>query len=331
MGYKRNECPDCLVNEHFGAYDPDNSKPTTSELGPIPTPAEIEACTDFIVGQDRNGPGPIFRRTVPKIVKIGNYVIKFGGRTKFLEAQNLLFLADNCTARVPKCYGYGYLPGSKEAYIIMNFIEGDMAHVVYPTLDQVDQAEVIRLIGEQIAIWRSLPDPGYFGALGKKHLPGTYHQTHPDPGGWPNGRLYQGPFDSHDEFEESMMAHRERHSDPDQRKEAEPTFTLHALCLHECLKGSRSTWTHGDLQPKNIMIHKNGINADGSGIFTVTIFDWETGGWFPEWWEFATNPCFQFGPVEWFAGALPKIMPVYASAALIWAFWEEFSFPRRTF
>lgn len=40
--------------------------------------------------------------------------------------------------------------------------------------------------------------------------------------------------------------------------------------------------TYSDLQSKNIMIQRTGSKENGSGSFAISLVDWETLGWYPE-------------------------------------------------
>lgn len=62
--------------------------------------------------------------------------------------------------------------------------------------------------------------------------------------------------------------------------------------VNQTLKNHRTVFTHGDLQPKNIMVERLG-NYDGRPHFQITLLDWESAGWYPEFWEFynATIAC----------------------------------------
>jgi hypothetical protein len=55
-------------------------------------------------------------------------------------------------------------------------------------------------------------------------------------------------------------------------------------------KNHRIVMTHGDLHPRNIMVHWQPNAEDGSGgrepIRVTSLIDWELGGWYPEHWEF---------------------------------------------
>lgn len=54
----------------------------------------------------------------------------------------------------------------------------------------------------------------------------------------------------------------------------------------------QTTFTHGDLQRKNIVVSNVTSEAGGedgkvAGDFKVTIIDWEVAGWYPSYWEFS--------------------------------------------
>lgn len=53
------------------------------------------------------------------------------------------------------------------------------------------------------------------------------------------------------------------------------------------LQGHRPTFTHGDVQQKNIMVVENTSRPDDQGgrSFDIVLVDWENAGWFPDFWE----------------------------------------------
>jgi len=55
------------------------------------------------------------------------------------------------------------------------------------------------------------------------------------------------------------------------------------------LRGHRTVFTHGDLQPKNIIVQKTGGSGEGKTGLKVVIIDWETSGWYPYYWEFCNS------------------------------------------
>ncbi len=55
--------------------------------------------------------------------------------------------------------------------------------------------------------------------------------------------------------------------------------------VYRTLNGYRAVFTHGDLQPKNILV-KRLEDRDGHPEFRITLLDWESAGWYLEFWDF---------------------------------------------
>ncbi|PIG85141.1 hypothetical protein AARAC_010575 [Aspergillus arachidicola] len=91
--------------------------------------------------------------------------------------------------------------------------------------------------------------------------------------------------------------------------ESEPYIRLLRNMVNRTLNGHRTIFTHGDLQPKNIMDEKL-RGRDGCPEFKITLLDWESAGWYPEFWDFcnATIAC-RFKP-DWLE-LVPDILDQY--------------------
>lgn len=272
----------------------------------IPTPEEILACNDIIFQDER-------KEGSSKVVRIGKYAVKYGGRTSFHEARNLEFLASYPHLAVPKCYGHGYLPlddgfGEQTQYIITDYIEGQTLAEAFPTLSPIDKKEVLRLVHEQVTQYRNIPDPGYLGSVGNK--PYIHNLFMMFPAGNPKDKAeYSGPFATYHDFVESLME-RARTKKDDERYI--PTTEIICNMARKVLRNHRSVWTHADLAPKNIMLTKLGTNPDdGSGIFRVTVIDWEIAGFYPEWWEYVESPIFFGLEAPWWSYELEKVVQPY--------------------
>ena len=74
-------------------------------------------------------------------------------------------------------------------------------------------------------------------------------------------------------------------------------------------------FTHGDLQPKNIMLHRV-TNSDGSTSLDLKLIDWETSGWYPEYWEFC-NAAFSARIRPDWLDTIRRIMPFYGKEFLM--------------
>ncbi|SMY24772.1 unnamed protein product [Zymoseptoria tritici ST99CH_1A5] len=179
------------------------------------------------------------------VARIGKYVMKHNGRTRVEEADSLRYLAANTNLPVPKCYGSGILPNSTGKYVIMDFIEGDTLEKLWPDLATMDKDQIVRQLRDQ--------DP----ALG-------------------------GPFRNAEHFKDVLAI---RLGNLNEQLISPKFVEIMRLQMDEALGDFRTVFTHADLSAKNVMVHKQGTNDDGSGVFKVSIIDWEIAGWYPEWWE----------------------------------------------
>lgn len=62
-------------------------------------------------------------------------------------------------------------------------------------------------------------------------------------------------------------------------------------------------FTHGNLNPRNIMVDKRG-NLTG-------IVDWECFGWFPEYWEYTKAHFAMRYTIRWLADVIDQVFPAY--------------------
>lgn len=67
--------------------------------------------------------------------------------------------------------------------------------------------------------------------------------------------------------------------------------------LHKQDSNHKIVFTHGDLLPWNLLIHKGHISA---------IIDWEASGWYPEYWEFSTARQMR-SPGDWWYNIIAKL------------------------
>ncbi|GKZ31496.1 hypothetical protein AbraIFM66950_012163 [Aspergillus brasiliensis] len=69
--------------------------------------------------------------------------------------------------------------------------------------------------------------------------------------------------------------------------------------IQRTLRGHRAVFTHADLQPKNVMVEENGVCADGSPDYRITLIDWSLAGWYPEYWDYGNSTVYCQGKPEW--------------------------------
>ena len=117
---------------------------------------------------------------------------------------------------------------------------------------------------------------GYIGQL-RALTPSTPELVASSTGGqlWEPSRIglkLFGPFENHEQFHTFLRA-----GHPLELFDRTDTEWM-GLVHHTHSQKYVSKFTHGDLAPRNIMCKRDG---------TITcILDWETSGWFPEYWEY---------------------------------------------
>ncbi|QKX58197.1 uncharacterized protein TRUGW13939_05318 [Talaromyces rugulosus] len=153
------------------------------------------------------------------------------------------------------------------------------------SLKPVEKSTLCSLIKDAITQLRSIPPPGYFGMLNRQpYLDGVFWTEDLNP-------KISGPFTSQEDMNLAIIERL-------RQIESDPYIRLLRNMIHQTLNGHRTVFTHGDLQPKNIIVQRLG-DGDGSPDFRITLLDWESAGWYPEFWDFcnATIAC-RFKP-DW--------------------------------
>jgi aminoglycoside phosphotransferase (APT) family kinase protein len=153
----------------------------------------------------------------------------------------------------------------------MQYIEGITLEEALPTLTTKEKVDLVMQIREILQDLRSLKSPDYLGSV--NHLPyedGVFYDTetlHP----------ISGPFSSEDEFYAAIKQRFER-------TESAPFIQL-IRDLSKRMPRHETVFTHGDLQPKDILLQKT-QEGDGARKYKVILIDWEISGWYPAYWEF---------------------------------------------
>ncbi|XRM41001.1 hypothetical protein ABZX51_004301 [Aspergillus tubingensis] len=245
------------------------SNKTAPETLRLPTVPEIEAATERLSMSD----------AYDQVFRVGErFAVKSGYGVPLIEAETMKFLENN-QVPVPKVHAAFKDPGNKKTYIIMDHVPGDTLEALLPSLDSSEKATICKLIKDAITKLRSIPSPEYFGMVNRQpYLDGVFWTVNDDP-------KISGPFTSQEAFNHAIIERL-------RQIESEQYIRLFRPMIERTLTGHRPVFTHGDLQPKNIMVERLGVR-DGCPEFKITLLDWEGAGWFPEYWEFcnATIAC----------------------------------------
>lgn len=251
----------------------------------LPTIAEIEAAAEILSFPD----------TFTKVVRVKeHFAVKFGNGIALSEAENMKFLATNSAVPVPKVYAAFIDPETNRTYIIMDYIPGDDLQKLLPSLTPSEKTVICRLVRNAIVELRKIPAPDYLGTLNRQpYNDGVFRPEDDNP-------LIPGPFASQDEMNRGLL-------EKLRQLESPQYVRLLQEMVERTLHGHQTVFTHGDLQPKNIMVER--VDAAGPG-FKTTLVDWEMAGWYPEFWEFCNaTVCCRFKP-DWLE-LVPDILEQY--------------------
>ncbi|KAE8319822.1 kinase-like domain-containing protein [Aspergillus transmontanensis] len=254
----------------------------------LPTIAEIEAATEVLSMPDNSA----------KVVRVNeHFAIKFGNGIPLSEAESMKFLAANSKVPVPKVYKAFVDTETNRTFIIIEYVHGDNLQKLLPSLTPTQKAIICKLVRDALDDLRNIPPPDYLGTLNRQpYYDGVFWTKDYNP-------LIFSPFASQREINHGIL---------ERLRQTEPPQYIRLLenMVDSTLHDHRTVFTHGDLQPKNIMVDEVESFEDGSSSFKITLIDWELAGWYPEYWDFcnATISC-RFKP-DWLE-FIPDILDEY--------------------
>lgn len=240
----------------------------------LPAVEEIHSARDVLCEAHRK-----------RVVSVGqDFVVKYGFGIFPLEGEIMLFLRQFTSVPVPVVYAIFQIPHPEHnhicaTYIVMERIQGETLESQWPKMSHAAKETVslkLRSIFEEM---RNLESPGGYCTLGSRGLPDDFFWKKELPND------LAGPFDTETGLNEAMVANcflngRRRYA-----------ANFYSRAFERILQGHPPTFSHGDIQKKNIMIRSSG-NVDGheeqpsESEMEIVIIDWETGGWYPSYWEY---------------------------------------------
>ena len=202
-----------------------------------------------------------------------------------LEARNVQFLKEKTTIPIPTVIE-DWEEEDGRYFVLTKRIQGEPLDAVWRTMSMADKDRVAQQTAEYLLQLRGLQSPK-MQSLGGDPIYSAF--LFPNGFGVPHGPLY-----SDDELWSEMAEALEKL--PEKVRER----------FRERMPSAAPfTFTHGDLTNSNVTVREGNLAG---------ILDWEAGGYFPVWWEFA---CAGIGlgqeDSEW-KSLLRKYMPSHASA-----------------
>lgn len=178
---------------------------------------------------------------------------------------------------VPKVICYGDHPDTSHApvSILMTRLPGEELGQVYETLSSEDKSSVSKELKSYLAAMREWTSP--WGGKRICSLIGTSIRSVRIP------NHYAGPFESEQQLNEYLIGA----SWPDGFS-SESAYN-HAFGLAKGMDkmSHRIVFTHGDLKHHNILVRGSRVTG---------FLDWESAGWYPEYWDFTT--ALRFAPED---------------------------------
>lgn len=172
------------------------------------------------------------------------------------EAEALRYIRQHTTIPVPRVYasakGYG------RSYILMEKIKGTTLAYAWKTLSDQQRDAIVSQLQDYLAQLRTLPSPygrKVCGANGGSLWDGRITCT-----------KLVGPFEDEASFNDFIVKWSEMFLVPSDL----------AAIRRRMRDDHRIVFTHGDLAPRNIVVHDGRISG---------LVDWGDAGWYPEYWE----------------------------------------------
>ncbi|KAJ5715454.1 phosphotransferase enzyme family protein [Penicillium malachiteum] len=168
-----------------------------------------------------------------------------------------------------------------EIFLIIYRVPGVQLDSIWSSLEPSEKDDIITNLNEICEKMRKVecPVPNFYGSLDGGGLHTFLFRNNNDH------RNYLGPFFCKSEFVAGLVGNYRALTNRNDLPNYKARF--YEKYMFRVLEGHRSVLTHGDLQQKNIMVVENkSSNCEGRRSFDVVLVDWESAGWYPDYWEF---------------------------------------------
>ncbi|KAL7270060.1 hypothetical protein RUND412_007245 [Rhizina undulata] len=192
-----------------------------------------------------------------------NLFVKYGRLIDLSEASAMQYVAQHTSIPVPRVVcAFESRAGIK--YILMTAIKGERLDLVWHQLSEAEKREYLTQLRGYVSELRNIvplwtQEGGRVGGVGDSQCRDPCVDAH----GF-------GPFQDHEAFHSFLRG---------EFDDACENADLQKVINGQRERTYRSVLTHGDLAPRNVIVSNRKISG---------IIDWETAGWYPEYWEYTT-------------------------------------------
>jgi serine/threonine protein kinase len=198
-------------------------------------------------------------------------ILKYGPGIKLREAEAMIYVSEKTSVKCPKVIGAYILDGW--GYIIMTYVPGEVLSKFWPQASEADRKKVIDQLRRYLKEMRTI-EGDYVGGFGRTPCSSAEFMWDFDP-----DHTF-GPYNDEDAFNAGILSALYRKTPESARINRGSEMGQKAYQKERQMvnshRGHKSVFTHGDLCPVNILIKPDS---------TVVILDWESAGFYPEYWE----------------------------------------------
>lgn len=252
----------------------------------LPTIAKIEASTDVL----------IIRTNAIKVVRVKErFAVKIGHSIPPLEAENMRFVAANSKFWCQRSMPTLSIQRPRKDTSLWTSSLAQTCKSYYHRLPQPRKKRSARKSNMPSAK-REMATPDYFGNLNETpYIDGVLSTPDSNP-------AISGSFENQEQVNQGILKKLAQTQSPQYIRLLQNMVTC-------TLKNHRNVFTHGDLQPKNIIVERIGV-SDGEADLKVTLIDWNLSGWYPEFSEFCNSTLYCQMKPDWLE-LIPDIFDQY--------------------
>ncbi|KAI3321036.1 kinase-like protein [Xylariaceae sp. AK1471] len=228
------------------------------------------------------------------VISIGpRYVVKISTSGDLDQITNLQYIHDNAP-KVPAPQCLGTIANGRRNYFFMSRAPGSTLESVWSILSVSAKVSIRNQLNSLLRYLRSIsPESQQERILIGSFVSGVCKDTRRGE------HVASGPVQNEKEFNEFLCS-----------KPGRTTTTWIKTVCSSMGYNHRIVMTHGDLHPRNIMVcwerDENDMMLEDT-VRVSSILDWETAGWYPEYWEFvkAMHTADSRGPLRDWINYLP--------------------------
>jgi len=165
-------------------------------------------------------------------------------------------------------------------YLLMQYVAGQSLESIWSSLQAKERASILTELRNIFREIRLLPRPIplFYGNVCYGPLSYFLFWT-PEP-----QKSINGPFTTEKDFCSGLVERLRQVQTGNNRHPARVDwFQKH---LHSLLTSHPPTFTHGDMQKKNIIVTRTRTGDGDESNFKLTLIDWEDAGWYPDYFEY---------------------------------------------